>query len=68
MTRLQIVVGRCPRCGGSTENAEREGLDGLKCARGHEPTDYEPFETYYEDTPLSEDTRYEGTDPKEATR
>jgi regulator of RNase E activity RraB len=58
---MQIVIGRCPRCGASTESAE--GLEGLYCARDHEPAAYEAWGTYYEDTPLSEDTLYEGRDP-----
>jgi hypothetical protein len=46
-TRIQVVVGRCPTCGATTESAE--GLAGLKCARGHQPTAYDPQDTYYED-------------------
>lgn len=48
-SNVQVVVGRCPRCGATTESADPAGLDGLLCGRHYPMEQYEPVDTYYED-------------------
>lgn len=43
---VQIVVGRCPKCGGTIESAT--GLRGRFCAIGHDVTPYVYVDNYFE--------------------
>jgi hypothetical protein len=47
MSRIQVVIGRCPVCDGRTESAD--GLENIMCGRGHEPVQYVPADAYYEE-------------------
>jgi hypothetical protein len=48
--KIQVLVGRCPRCGASIETVPdsiQPGVEGLFCARDHEPVEYEIWDSRY---------------------
>lgn len=49
MVKVQVVIGRCPICGSTTESADDDGLESRRCAAGHEESRYVPADVYYEE-------------------
>lgn len=48
--KVQILVGKCPRCGATRDAAPdpiQPGMDGLLCGQGHEAVQYEVYDSYY---------------------